>query len=324
MKNIFLSSGLALAALIISCNAKKQNLNVVKPIPPVVEVVDPPGAPPKQWKEHWFEHVQLLNRVFYNGSVVVYYDDAVSRSITWPNTYMAEAWEYTKKTYGQFGPDPKLYVIYHTGKYGGGHPSTYMDAGHDYRNVTDCGKNETNAWSSGTGNDIDLSTHEIGHIVEGASKGVHGSPAFDIWHDSKWMEIYQYDVYLGLNRTDDATRWFAMMNTGTDSYPRANTHWFKDWFYPIYNGYGKSAVLNKFFTLLAEHFPKTNFNNGITTYPEYSRKMNFGEFVHFWSGAAGADLKTLALNAFGDKDEKGNDWTVQLATAKSTFSGITY
>lgn len=308
--------------LIVSCS-KKETRNVVTN--PIVKVDDDPvGAPPKQWKEHWFEHVQLLNRVYYNTSVVVYYDDAVNRAITWPNTYMAEAWEYTKKTYGSFGPDPKLYVIYHTGKYGGGHPSTYMDAGHDYRNVTDCGKNEPNAWLTGTGNDIDLSTHEIGHIVEGASKGIHGSPAFDIWHDSKWMEIYQYDVYLGLNRTDDAIRWFTMMQNGNDSYPRANTHWFKDWFYPIYNGYGKAVVLNNFFTLLSTHFPKKIFNNGITTYPEYSRKMNFGEFVHFWSGAAGTDLKQLALNAFGDKDEKGNDWAIQLATAKVVFSGIIY
>ena len=83
-------------------------------------------------------------------------------------------------------------------------------------------------------------------------------------------------------------------------------------------------MLNKFFTLLAAHFPKKSFNNGLTTYPEYSRKMNFGEFVHFWSGAAGTDLKNLALNAFGEKDEQGSDWTVQLTNAKVAFSGITY
>lgn len=58
----------------------------------------------------------------------------------------------------------------------------------------------------GEGNDIDISTHEIGHIVEGAAKGVKGSPAWEIGHDSKWMKIYQYDVNLGLNRPDDAKR----------------------------------------------------------------------------------------------------------------------
>jgi len=42
---------------------------------------------------------------------------------------------------------------------------------------------------------------------------------------------------------------------------------------------------------MSQYFPK----NGM----RYSRDMNWGEFVHFWSGAAGTNLKTLATNAFG-------------------------
>lgn len=280
--------------------------------------------PPATWKEHWFEHNQLLNRVFNDANVAVYYDNEVDRSITWPNTFLAQVWSYTKRTYGAFGNESPLYVILHTGKYSGGHPSTYMDASHDYRNVIDCGSSSTQAWKSGTGNDLDLTTHEVGHIVEGAAKGVHGSPAFDIWHDSKWMEIYIYDVYLGLGRTADAQRWYNLVSPGSDSYPRAQSHWFKDWWYPLYTQYGKTVVLNKYFTLLAANFPKHVVSNGVTNINEYSRKLNFGEFVHFWSGAAGADLKPLALTAFGNKDEQGNDWTVQLQQAKLTFPGVTY
>ncbi|MBB6270137.1 hypothetical protein HDF26_000564 [Pedobacter cryoconitis] len=279
---------------------------------------------PNTWQEHWFEHNQLLNRVFSDTSVAVYYDNDVDRTITWPNTFLAQVWNYTKKTYGAFGNESRLYVILHTAKYSGGHPSTYMDGSHDYRNVIDCGSASTQAWKSGTGNDLDLTTHEVGHIVEGASKGVHGSPAFDIWHDSKWMEIYIYDVYLGLGRTADAQRWYNLVSAGSDSYPRAQTHWFKDWWYPLYNQYGKTAVLNKYFTLLAANFPKHVVSNGAGNISEYSRKLNFGEFVHFWSGAAGADLKQLALTAFGNKDEQGNDWTVQLQQAKSTFPNVVY
>ncbi|RFS21855.1 hypothetical protein DVR12_14465 [Chitinophaga silvatica] len=280
--------------------------------------------PVTTWQEHWFEHQQLLNRVFFDTSVAVYFDNDVNSSITWPNSYLAQVWNYTKNTYGAFGTESRLYAIFHSGKYSGGHPSTYMDASHDYRNVIDVGSSDPNAWISGTGNDIDLTTHEVGHIVEGASKGVHNSPAFSIWHDSKWMEIYQYDVYIGLGRSSDVTRWYNMKITQTDSYPRAGTYWFRDWFYPIYSNYGGKVALNQFFNLLAQYFPKSNWNNGVTTYPQYTRDMNFGEFVHFWSGAAGADLKQLALNAFGNKDEQGNDWTAQLIQAKSTFSGITY
>lgn len=279
---------------------------------------------PATWKEHWFEHVQLLNRVYSDTSVAVYYDDDVSRTITWPNTYLAQVWNYTKNKYGSFGTDSRLFVILHTGKYGGGHPSTYMDASHDYRNVIDCGSNSSDAWLTGTGNDLDLTTHEVGHIVEGASKNIHGSPAFDIWHDSKFMELYIYDVYQGLGRTADAQRWYNLVVGNSDTYPRANSHWFKDFWYPIYTQQGNAASINNFFKLLSLYFPKQTVSNGLTNISEYSRKLNFGEFVHFWSGAVGTDLTPLALTAFGNLDEQGNDWLTQLQQAKSTFPGIVY
>ncbi|WP_343523262.1 hypothetical protein [Pedobacter sp.] len=323
MKNIFLLFTIIVFA-VLACNTKKAPVETVSPAPPLIETVDPADAPPKTWKEHWFEHVQLLNRIYYDTSVVVYYDGDVKPTVTWPKTYMAEAWNYTKKVYGKFGDDSRLFVIYHAGKYGGGHPGTYLDAGHDYRNVTDCGANDLNAWVTGVDNDIDLSTHEIGHIVEGASKGVKESPAFDIWHDSKWMEIYQYDVYLGLNRPADAQRWLNKMMTTTDNYPRAGTQWFKNWFLPIYENYGKTKVLNGFFTLLSLYFPKQAITVQGKNYQQYTRKMNFGEFIHFWSGAAKADLAPLALAAFGSKDEKGADWAPMLAKAKTDFPNINY
>jgi hypothetical protein len=81
-----------------------------------------------------------------------------------------------------------------------------------------------------------------------------------------------------------------MQNT-TDNFPVAGTHWFRDWFYPIYNNYGGTQVLNRFFQMLAQHFPKSGNS--------YSRNMNWGEFIHFWSGAAGVSLKPLATAAFG-------------------------
>ena len=317
---------LVFASLLLVAQSCKKGSKIIDEVSQVVpETPAPSLAPaPATWQEHWFEHNQIVKKVFADTSIVVYFDDQVVKTITWPNTYLAQVWNYTKKNYGGFGSDPRLYAIFHSAKYSGGHPSTYMDGSHDLRNVIDCGSSDANAWVSGTGNDIDLTTHEVGHIVEGASKGVHNSPAFDIWHDSKWMEIYQYDVYLGLGRNDDAVRWFNKMQSTTDNYPRAGTKWFKDWFYPVYTQYGKTKVLNNFFALLAKNFPKKYFNNGTATYPEYARKMNFGEFIHFWSGAAGTNLKSLAQTAFGDKDEDGNDWTVQFTQAQTTFSDIKY
>lgn len=249
-------------------------------------------TPPTTWQEHWFEHNQLLNRQFYDNDVAVYYDNDVSTSITWPYTYMGDVWRYVKNVYGNFGSDQHLFAVFHTNKYPGGHPSTYFDASHDYRNMIDVGPGP---WTSGgTGNDLDIATHEVGHIVEGASKGIHGSPAFPIWGDSKWAEIFIYDVYLGLGKTSEATRWYNLMQTSTATFPVAGTHWFRDWFYPIYSNYGGTQVLNRFFTMLAQYFPQSGGS--------YTRNMNWGEFIHFWSGAAGVSLKPLATTAFGWTD----------------------
>lgn len=245
-------------------------------------------TPPTTWQEHWFEHNQLLNRKFYDNDVAVYYDNDVSNSITWPYSFVGDVWRYTKSVYGAFGSDPHLFAVFHTNKYSGGHPSTYFDASHDNRNMIDVGPGP---WTSGANNDLDIVTHEVAHIVEGASKGVKNSPAFGIWGDSKWAEIFIYDVYRGLGRTSDVTRWYNLMINGTSSFPRANTYWFRDWFYPIYNAYGGTQTLNRYFTLLSQYFPKSG--------SAYSRGMNWGEFVHFWSGAAGVNLKPLATAAFG-------------------------
>ncbi|GGI28123.1 hypothetical protein [Pedobacter mendelii] len=264
------------------------------------------------WQEHWFEHNQLLNSVFSNDDLIVFYDKDVNKSVTWPNEYLTKVWQYTKTVYGGFGSNKKLYAIFHTGKYGGGHPSNYFEASHDNRNVIDVGLVDPKAWEGFTANEKDIVTHEVGHIVEFASKGKHNSPAFKIWGDSKWMEIYQYDVYKNLGMTSDAERWYNKCMATVDNFPKANTQWFKNWFYPIYSKNGGTAALNKFFVLLSENFP----SNGT----DYSRDMNFGEFVHFWSGAAGVNLKAQATIAFGWTTDMEN----QFNKARTDFPNVKY
>ncbi|WP_239013985.1 hypothetical protein [Archangium violaceum] len=136
---------------------------------------------------------------------------------------------------------------------------------------------------------------------------MHGSPAFPRWGDSKWAEIFIYDLYLGMGRTSDANRAYNENINKVDNFPRANTHWFRDWFYPIYKNHGGASVLNRFFVLLAQYFPKEGKN--------YPRDMNWGEFVHFWSGAAGVNLKTQATSAFGWPAE----WEAQFVQAQRDF-----
>ncbi|GAA4319972.1 hypothetical protein GCM10023149_18980 [Mucilaginibacter gynuensis] len=311
----------ALAALIIgevfiSCSKDKarpsDNINPPNPIDTIKTPVEAEAAPPERWKEHWFEHNQNLTRVYYDSVVAVYYDSDVKRSITWPYKVMGDVWRYTKKTYGDFGTGKRLYVIFHAGKYSGGHPASYFDASHDNRNVVDMGSSDFNAWQNPTGTDIAIPIHEVGHIVEGASKGIKNSPSFPLWGDSKWMEIYIYDVLLALDKKAEADKIYNEMQTQTDDFPRAGSQWFKNWFYPIYSKYGGATVLNKYFVLLAANFPK----NG----KEYSRDLNWGEFIHFWSGAAGVNLKEQATIAFGWPDE----WETQFKQAQKDFPNVKY
>jgi hypothetical protein len=276
--------------------------------------VTPDGAvgntlppPEERWKEHWFEHDQNVELVAYNDDVAIYFDDGVDRTVTaWMLPFLTEVWQYTRRTYGEFGDD-RLYNIFHQGRYGGGHPSTYFDESHDNRNVSDCGGDGD--WDE---RNVDVPTHEIAHIVEFASRGVHGSPAFGLWGDSKWAEIYQYDLFVALGRPADAERLFERFTNTSDDFPRAGTHWFRDWYFPIWRDHGKAAPLARFFVLLSQHFPK----NG----RDYARDLNFGEYVHFMSGAAGADLEDLATDAFGASGERD----AQLAEARRDFPGVTY
>ncbi|MCD0490477.1 hypothetical protein LPB86_19720 [Pedobacter sp. MC2016-14] len=264
--------------------------------------------PQEQWQEHWWEHDLLVSRVYYDDNVAFYYDKNMDTSVTWPFKAMSDTWAYVKKTYGDFGPDPRLYVVFHkvvNGKLAGGHPSSYFNKSHDYHNTLDCGLSD---WTKPTGEQIGMPIHEIGHIVTGNSHGVNGSPSDALWGDSKFMEIFNYDVLMNIGRKDEAERVFIQMQTQYDDFPRSGSQWFKNWFYPIYEKHGKAAVLNTYFELLARNFPKDQHNS-------FTRNLNWGEFIHFWSAAAGVNLKKQAELAFGWSPE----WEKELKTAQHDF-----
>ena len=61
------------------------------------------------------------------------------------------------------------------------------------------------------------------------------------------------------------------------------------------------------------HFPR---DSGGT----YTRRMNWGEYVHFTSGAAAADMSGQAARAFGWPRQ----WAGQLEHARAQFPAITY
>ena len=155
-------------------------------------------------------------------------------------------------------------------------------------------------------------------IVEGGNNSVEESPAFEIWKDSKWIEFYQYDLYMALGLRNDAQRIYQKWFNQTDDFPRPGTHWFRDFFYPLWRDHGHAKVMVNFFELVAKYFPRGPY--GSDKHPRYTRRMNWGEFIHFMSGAAHKDLRPLARRAFGWPAE----WTDLYKKAREDFPEIKY
>jgi len=266
-------------------------------------------VPPQTIVEDWDVHRATLSLKYFDDEVAIYYDGDIDPTITWPFTAFTPIWRYLKTVYGNYS-DPRLYIFFHAGKYSGGHPSTYTRADHHYRNVIDCGTMDgtATAWQNSSGGNLYLPIHEIGHIMEGASLNVHGSPERPIWGDSKYAEIFIYDVLMHTNMLARAEAMYAdLLNNNDSSSPTTGIYWFRDWYYPIYSQYGGNKLLSDFFVQMAKNIPQYN---GF-----YTRDMNWGEYIHFNSIAAGINLKDQAKKAFGWKDE----WEFQFVKAQADF-----
>jgi hypothetical protein len=275
----------------------------------VVGVGPDATAVPTTWQEHWFEHDQLLSLVASDDTVAIYFDKDVDRAqAAWVAPYASQLWKYALGAYGSMGPG-RLYVVFHFNRYLGCHFANHYDPSHDDRNVIDCGFSSYDEveWRR----DID---HMSALVVEATNNGRDGSPARTLWGDSKWAEFYRYDMYRGTDQLAVAEAAYALWTADgwTDSFPVEGTHWFRDWFYPLWRDHGGAAVMSRFFSLLARDFPATG--------AAYARDMNWGEYVHFMSGAAGTDLEPLATSAFGWPAE----WDAELRMARADFPGITY
>lgn len=274
------------------------------------------AAPPPTIVDGIRQGNPVVRRVSYDDDVAVYFGEGLSTDATWMVDHVRAVWRYMKRTYGPFGPDPRLYVVAHANRaYDYATIGTRFDAAFGHRNVIDLGGSWD--WQRPAPVNYEVITHELAHLIEGGGKDTRESPSFEFWKDGPWPEIAVYDLYRGVGREAWAEDWKRRMLENTNgSYMTAvlpgQYHFFRDWFYPIYRQYGGAAVLNRYFTLLSQCFPKRPMPGGGQ---EYARRATFGEVVHFWSAAAGADLKPLAARAFG--------WSrrmdAELAQAQQTF-----
>ncbi|WP_437797926.1 fibronectin type III domain-containing protein [Sorangium sp. So ce693] len=286
------------------------------------------NTPPLSFVENgWYGgQNRTVTRTYSDAHIATYFDQYVPNptGVTWVNPIISEAWAYAKDTYGSM-VDPILYVIGNQDDAPGDEGSDAYDAAGvvyassdeaSYRNII---FTNTEDWSvPDYGWALQSLIHEMGHIVESNNNGIAGSPAFNAWGDSKWADIFGYDVHLHLTTTPSnmASQFYEEMLLKTDDY---GVHWFRDWLYPLYAGeFGNTAADHKgsrflagFFELLAEHLPTINSRYG-------GRPLNLGEYIHFCSGAAGVDLEDEARLAFR--------WTprleLELARAQSEFPGV--
>lgn len=272
------------------------------------ELAPCPGgaAPPSTWQEHWFEHDQLVTLDQYDDCVAVYVDrDMAHADAAWIAAFLSQAWRYSLEQYGELGDD-RLFGVLHLGHYPGGHSSAYFETSHDSRNVIDAG---ATAWPA---DDYDLPAHLLSFVVERtASHAKQGSVASSVWHDDGFAQIFKYDLYVGLGMTDEAAKAYDAFSPTSFPYPVPNSYWFADWYYPVWRDHGGSSLLVRFFALLEQHYPSV---------AQATEPMTWGEYVHFMSGAAGADLQEQAIYAFGWT----NEWQAQLEQARVDYPQLVY
>jgi hypothetical protein len=248
-------------------------------------------------------------------------------------SYVEDVWRYLKREYGScavlrelpapIGPgceafgEPKPLIVLLNSSGNGGTIGLRFDDFSDFRNTLSISDRD---WDAGNGILRDVISHEACHVVEGAGQGVHESPAFAVWGDSKWAHFCQYDLYVNTGRTADAERIFVAWMNDRDSVPRGATDvaWFRDWFFPLWQeGGGNAQVMHRFFRLLSQYFPTRPENDNRNLI--YTRRMNLGEYVHFTSGAAGKDLSARAARTFGAVFDRA-----QFDAARRDFPDVSY
>ena len=266
-----------------------------------------PGGPPPPttWQEHWYEHAGVVTLAGYDDCVAVYVDaDMDAGDVPWLQDFMSKAWAYSLKTYGPLDEN-RFYVIFHQQKYVGCHYDLYYEAGHDFRSVLDCGAND---WIEGN---YDMPARGLSYVVERtAGHAKRGSPASWLWGNA-FSEIYLYDLYVGLGMEDLADETWDELEPTHHDYPFPPSYWFADYYFPVWRDHGQTQVLAKFFALLEQYYPVEG-----DTMPD----MTWGEYIHFVSGAAGADVEEQATYAFGWTSQ----WTQELAQARADYPDITY
>jgi hypothetical protein len=268
-----------------------------------------PGGPepPLTWQEHWLDHSELLDRVHYDDCIALYFDQEVDpEAKDWLVSFLDRSWSYSLAAYGAMGPE-RIYVVVHQGSHYGGHTATFIEASHDRHATIDMG---AIAWIDGS---YELPATLLGSLVdtEGA-RTKFGAPGRARYGLQGFVSIYKYDLYSGLGLDEAAAVAKLVYDAIASGQPSSDSHWFRDWFYPIWRDHGHAQVFAQYLALLQAYYPAGA--------DMWMPTMTYGEYFHFMSGAAGTDLTPLAKEHF----ELPPGFEAELARAKQAYPDIKY
>ncbi|MGC4065697.1 MAG: hypothetical protein QM784_13825 [Polyangiaceae bacterium] len=281
----------------------------------VTTAVTTPSDPSPSTLEEtgWYgNHNDSLSRIYSSPTLQVFHDEwetnaTSASSIQWLTPALEEAWTYSKSLYRLYS-GPQLFAILNAA---GEQPTheAYEVGGALYSYKAENGYRNSIFTMSDEWNVADYSDwrfrsliHELNHVVESNNNETMNSPSYNVWGDSRWGEIFMYDVYKHLASVPSTgvTLEHAeeLRTTWWEARDEFGGLWLQNWYYPIYSGTlgnkvdgtNGSAFLAKYFELLARYYPKTA--------NMYARNMNLGEYIHFCSAAAGIDLSSAASTAF--------------------------
>lgn len=306
MKNINLKTCLLLIATTLFYSCSTDDSSFADGLPDSVINNDPADAPPRVLEETWNGHNQVLYREFFDSNTAIYYDEDVDREVVWTRDFTSDAWEHVQSNYDNFDDGDILYSVFHSENVDA-FSGNIFDESTQNNFLMDLTLPGEELNSAGT----DAILKILSELVETSAFGVDGSPASEIWKNT-WSEIFIYDAYLELGMEEEAQRIYESSLESSQNFPVADTYWFRDWFFPLYDTYAGGVTLNNFFKSLSQNFSRQG--------DAYSRDLNMGEFVHFSSGAVGEDIKIMAEEAFGWSDQ----WQQELLQARSDFPNVNY
>lgn len=314
--------------------------NVMSEWSSVVSATTPTDEWPETWPNFNFDygyHTGNLVKVYSNDDIAIFVNpedvnaegvSMVDLDLSWMYEPYTKMWVAIRETYkNEYGEylvsDPKLYIVPHYHYEGGGLGRLYhyRDSEQLFRNIVHVSVGKDSGWrweqnpgNSGTGFLYDCMSHECGHIIEGVGSGYKNSPFYPVWLDSKWAEIFQYDIFGKMDPVHQAAwhKEYMILGAHTEKSPAPGSEWYINWLYPTYRDFGGDKLFQRFFALLGEHYFKRD--------GELQGSGNLGEYIHFMSGAAGVDVTSYAKNAFGWCDE----WAMQLIEARNRYPGVTY